>query len=145
MKAIIVTGTPGCGKTTFAKKFAKDNNFKYIDVKKVISDNELCFADDKHRDCIVVDENVLADKLVELIKNSKVRLVIDSHMSHFISSKYVLKCYVCRCELGVLEKRLKNRRYLASKIKENLESEIMEVCLQEAYDFKHNVVVVDCS
>ena len=36
---IIISGTPGTGKTTFAKKIAKEKNLEYIDVKKIIEQN----------------------------------------------------------------------------------------------------------
>ena len=36
MRIIIVTGTPGTGKTTIAKKLAKKLNFHYLDVNNVI-------------------------------------------------------------------------------------------------------------
>ena len=38
---IIVTGTPGTGKTTFSKEIAKEKNLKYIDVSKIIKENNL--------------------------------------------------------------------------------------------------------
>ncbi len=38
--AILVSGTPGTGKTTIAKKIAKQKCYKYIDVNKIISKNK---------------------------------------------------------------------------------------------------------
>ena len=36
MKVIIISGTPGTGKTTLAKKLAKKLDFEYIDINKII-------------------------------------------------------------------------------------------------------------
>jgi broad-specificity NMP kinase len=41
MKKIIVTGTPGTGKTTLAKKLSKKLKYAYIDVNNVIKENKL--------------------------------------------------------------------------------------------------------
>ncbi len=143
MKAIIFTGTPGSGKTFEAKKYAVNNNLEYIDVKKVISEHNLCESKDEQRDCIVVDETKLAKILVDIIKKSSKQLVIDSHMSHFISPEYVEICYVCKCEFKELEKRLQKRGYSKDKIKENIECEIMDVCLNESKEAKHNVEIIN--
>ena len=141
MKAIIVTGTPGCGKTTFAKEYAEKNEFVYVDANKVISDNKLCEQKDIERDCIVVDETKLSDILVDMIKKSDNVLVIDSHMSHFIPKEFVSECHIIKCTTAELALRLEKRGYSKDKIKENLECEIFDVCLNEAKDAGHNVIV----
>ena len=41
MKTIIVTGSVGTGKTTLAKKLAKKLNYIYIDVSKLIKENNI--------------------------------------------------------------------------------------------------------
>lgn len=38
---IIVTGTPGTGKTTFCQLINQSLNFKYLPIGKLIIDNEL--------------------------------------------------------------------------------------------------------
>src|SRR3989344_3005263 len=106
---IIVTGCPGTGKTTIAKKIARQkklNNF-----------------------------------LIKMIKKEK-NLVLDSHLSHYIQSKYVDKCIVTKCDLKELKKRLKKRKYSKEKIRTNLHCEIFDVCHIEALENKHNVKVI---
>ncbi|MEA3429652.1 MAG: AAA family ATPase [Nanoarchaeota archaeon] len=146
MVTIIVTGSVGSGKTTLSEKLAKSLDFSYIDVNKVISNNQLCEEFDKKRDCVVVDEKKLGKILVDLIKSSNKSLVIDSHMSYFVPKKYVDLCIVTVCEnLKELEKRLKRRKYSKDKIKENLEAEIFQVCLNEAKEAGHDLLVVETS
>ncbi|MBW3003394.1 adenylate kinase family protein [Candidatus Woesearchaeota archaeon] len=146
MDVIIVTGSVGTGKTTLAKKLAKSLNYTYIDVNKVINEKKLCEAFDKERDCVVVDEKKLSQVLVDLIKKSNKSLIIDSHMSYFIPKNYVDLCIVTKCEdLKVLEARLKKRGYSKNKIKENIEAEIFNVCLEEAKQASHNVLIVETS
>jgi len=139
---IIVTGTPGTGKTTLSKKLAKNLRAEYIDVNKVIENNYLINYFDNERQCNVVDEEKLAFALKDIIKKSSNPLVIDSHMSHVLPKNYVTCCIVTRCELPNLRKRLEEREYSQEKIKENLESEIFEICLQEALESHHKIIEV---
>jgi adenylate kinase len=138
---IIVTGSPGTGKTTYAKKLAKELKYKYFDVNKIISEKKLSSGYDKKRKCKIIDTAKLNKVLISMIKKDK-NLVIDSHLSHYLPKKYVDKCIVTKCDLKQLEKRLKKRKYSKEKIRENLDAEIFDVCLEEAKENKHNVEVV---
>ena len=116
MAVITVSGTPGTGKTFLSKRLAKCLNFNYVDVKRLISKNRLKERYDKKRKTWVVDEKRLAKVLENLIKNSNDNQIIDSHMSHFINPKYVDLCLITKCDLKILEKRLKKKRYNKDKI-----------------------------
>ena len=141
MTVIIITGTPGTGKTELAREIAK-NGFEYVDANKIIEQNKLIESFDKKRDTNVVDEKKLSDAFVKLIKTKK-NLVIDSHMSHCIPSKYVDVCIVTKCNLKVLKKRLENKGYSKEKVRENLDAEIFDVCLTEAEEAGHKLLIVD--
>ena len=142
MKVIIVTGSVASGKTTISKKLAKKLNCKYIDVNKIIQKNKLSSSYDKKRKCKIIDTKKLNKVLIKIIKDSKTPLVIDSHLSHYLPKKYVDLCIVTKCSLKLINKRLKKRRYNKEKIKENLECEIMDICLNEAKELKHNILVI---
>jgi len=143
MKIIIVTGTPGTGKTKIAKKIAKQLNFRYINVHNLIKKNKIYDSYDKKRDCYVVDTKKLNKFLKDLIKKSKKSLVIDSHLSHYLPKKYVNLCIVTKCDIKILKKRLEKRKYSKEKIKENLQSEIFNICLNEAKEKKHKILIID--
>ena len=143
MTIILVTGTPGTGKTTIAKLIASRLNYKYIDVNDIIKQYNICDEYDSRRLCTIVDADKLKTILEKLIKSSKENLVIDSHMCHVISPKLVKMCLVTRCDLKTLKKRLETRGYNESKIRENLDAEIFENCLTEAQDNNHNLYIVD--
>src|SRR3989338_5340893 len=93
-KVIILTGTPGTGKTSIAKELAKILNAGLIDVNKVIKKNKLDEEYDKKR------------KL----------LIIESHMSHFLPRKYVDYCFVTKCDIKELSTRLGKKGYSKAKI-----------------------------
>ncbi len=150
MKIFAVTGTPGTGKTIIAKKLAKKLKFYYIDVNQLISMHKLFEGYDMKRRTKIVDVKKLNKFLINYIKefkkNKKIKgVIIDSHLSHYLPGKYVDFCIVTKCNIKELNKRLKKRKYPKSKIQENLQSEIFNVCCNEAIEKKHKVLVVDTS
>jgi adenylate kinase len=148
MKVVIVTGTPGTGKTSYAKKFAKQHSYLYVDVNAVIKSNNLREKYDRKRKCYAVDTDKLCKVLIRMIetekqkKSAKTGMVIDSHLSHYLPKSYVDLCIVTKCDLCELKKRLEKRGYHKSKVRENLESEIFEVCLIEAQDNGHRIKII---
>ncbi len=141
----IVTGTPGTGKTTVAKRLAKQKKVVYIDVNHIIKANRLDREYSKKWKSHLVDVDKLNKILIKIIKEyqkKKQSLIIDSHLSHYLPAKYVDLCIVTKCSLKKLQQRLKKRKYNAKKIRENMDAEIMDVCLLEAIVNKHKVKVI---
>ena len=151
MKVIVVTGTPGTGKTVLAKVLSNKLNFHYIDVNKTIKKYNISEGYDKKRKTKIVDIKKLNKTLIEEIGkikksikiNKKNGIVIDSHLSHYLPKKYVDLCIVTKCNLKELQKRLKKRKYSKEKIRENLDSEIFDICLNEAKENKHRILIID--
>lgn len=139
---IIITGTPGTGKTNIAKALSKVTKHTYLDVNEIIKHNKLREFYDRKRHTYVVDENKLTKLLIKEIKHNN-NLIIDSHLSHYIPSKYVDLCIVTTTGLKELKKRLIKRKYIPLKVKENLEAEAFEICLVEALEAKHKVIQLD--
>lgn len=139
--AIIVTGSVAAGKTTVAKMIAKKLKWKYVDVTKLVREEELSEGYDAERDSAIVDVKKLNQVLVKMIKKNP-ELVIDSHMSHYLDPKYVDFCVVVKCDVELLKERLAERGYDLGKIQENVDAELFDVCLNEALEHGHHVVVV---
>ena len=143
MKVIIISGTPGTGKSSLAKLIEKKTNFKTLDFKKILKENKLNETYDAKRKCYVVNIKKLNKILVQIIKNFKNNLIIDSHLGHFFPKKYANLCIITKCNLRELKKRLIKRKYNKLKIKENLECEIFNVCLTESQKLGHNILIID--
>ena len=115
---IIVSGTPGTGKTKIAKALAKKKKYKYIDVNKLIEEHkEIVSGYDRKRKSKIIDEDRLVELLVKLIKKDQ-KIVIDSHLSHFIPAKRVEYCIITKTSLKKLKNRLKKRGYSKPKIEQ---------------------------
>jgi len=144
IKAIIFSGTPGTGKTSVSQRVSKILNARYFDVNDLIK---------RHEEWVEGYDNVLKTKIIDAekvvkyiereIKNSKVQLVIDSHISHLINPKYVEICFVLRCHPDELKIRLEKKGWDERKIKENIEAEVHDICLFEALQNGHKVHEID--
>ncbi len=139
---IIVTGSPGTGKTTLVKKLADKLGYTYVNVNKLIEENNLSDGYDKDRKCEIIDTERLNQVLIGLI-NKHSKLIIDSHLSHYLPSEIVDLCIVTKCELSVLKKRLEKRNYDERKVRENLDVEIFDNCLTEAQERGHKIKIID--
>ena len=141
---IIVTGSVASGKTAAARKIAKQKKLRYIDVNKLIKDNKLYSYYNKKDRSYVVDVKKLNKFLVKLIKKED-NLVLDSHLSHYLPGKYVDLCIVTKCRVKEMKRRMEKRKYPAEKIRNNMECEILDVCLVEALENRHKVKIIRTS
>ena len=141
MKAIVVTGTPGTGKTFVAEYIAKRLGFQRVDINRW--KKELSIGFDRKRNTTILDIKKLNAKLIKEIRGSRRPLVIDSHVAHELPPRYTLLCIVTHCSLKELKRRLTQRKYSTAKIRENLDAEIFDVCRTEAVENGHSVIEID--
>ncbi len=146
-KLILITGTPGTGKSTLAKFLAKKLGWERLDLHRYYSQISTKYNPKKR--CYEINfkkfQRLVQEKLKK-ITESKKNLILDSHISHQLPKEMVDLCLVLTCsDLKLLEKRLKKRKYSQQKIRENLDSEIFQVCLNQAKENKHKLMVIDTS
>ena len=147
MKTILLTGTPGTGKTELAKKLSLLLGYAYFDVNSYAKKAHIYGSYDSKRQTYVVDEAKLAHSLIkvrlEALKAGKKGLIFDSHLSHYLPPKYADLCIVTRCGLKTLKQRLHKKGYSPAKVRENLDAEIFDTCLIEARELGHKVLTFD--
>lgn len=146
---LVVTGTPGTGKTVLAKELSLLLDYAYFDVNLFAKTARIYSSYDRKRQSYVVDEAKLARSLIKVRekaqKDGRKGIIFDSHLAHFLPKKYSDLCVVVRCSLKALQKRLQERGYASAKIRENLDAEIFEVCLSEARELGHRVLTFDAT
>jgi len=142
-KLIIITGTPGVGKSTLAKKLvtALGKEWKRLDLHKYYK--EVSYGYDKKSKSYEIDLKKLEKLVTELKKKSN--LIFDSHIAHLLPRKLVNSCIILTCsDLKLLKRRLQKRKYHKAKIQENIQAEIFQTCLEEAKERGQKVVVLEC-
>ncbi len=142
MKAIIISGTPGTGKSALAKLLSQKLDLKNLNLKPLLKKNSEGY--DRKKQCHIINTKKLNKEIIKIIKQSKENLILSSHLLHRLPKKYVNLCIITKCsDLKKLKQRLQKRKYSKKKIEENLQCEIFDICLNEAKKKKHNILVVD--
>ncbi|MBI2580891.1 adenylate kinase family protein [Candidatus Woesearchaeota archaeon] len=150
---LLVTGTPGTGKTWLAKKLSLLLDYAYFNVGLFVKKAHLYSSYDRKRHTYVVDEAKLARRLIRVRealksasrapKTAKKGIIFDSHMSHYLPSKCSDLCIVTSCSLKTLQQRLRRKGYGQAKVRENLDAEIFDTCLAEAQENGHKILKFD--
>lgn len=113
---ILVTGTPGTGKTTFSEALSKKLNLKHHNLSKIISENQL---GKKKGDIIIFDHKKLKKKFQNL------EGILDTHCPEIITNPDIV--ILMKCNIEELKKEYLKRGYSQEKIQQNLEYEILNV------------------
>lgn len=130
---IVVTGTPGVGKTTYAKRLGEELELPVLSVTDLCEQAGLDEEWDSQRKCFLVDVDALEELLVERAQAND-EVIIEGHLAHELPPRFVERCVVLKCSLPVLKKRLEARGYSDEKVRENLDCEIFDVCFSEAVE-----------
>ncbi|MBI4167520.1 MAG: adenylate kinase family protein [Candidatus Aenigmarchaeota archaeon] len=140
---IIITGTPGTGKTKVSVELVKllDKNkagkFKILHLNNEILRHNLWSSIDKKRNSKNVDMKKLS-KFVSAETTKNPDILIESHLAHYFKGDVV---FVMRAGINELRKRMKKRGWSKAKIEENLEAERLNLILGEALDIHGKKVV----
>jgi len=143
---VIVTGTPGTGKSTITNKLCTKLGWICIDWHEILKKNrELSLGYDQSKKCYDLNLKVLEKEIKIILKNNPShQYVFDSHIAHLLPSNMISLVVVMKCsDIGSLKKRLTERGYSKKKVEENIECEIFEVCLDEVIEAGLKYVTFD--
>ncbi|KAL9043112.1 MAG: hypothetical protein Q9180_000098 [Flavoplaca navasiana] len=138
---IIITGTPGVGKTTLCESLASTTHLVHLAINRVAKDRE-CY--DGWHDALnswIVDEDKILDAIEEEVKLGG--YLIDWHACDLFPESWIDLVIVLRSDSTVLYDRLKARNYSEQKLQENMDAEIMEVLLDEAREAFHKDLIIE--
>ena len=135
---IILTGTPGTGKTSLAGELGKLLNMPVIDVNAVAKRSAVKKKEKIkgrkngwHTE-IIVDLKKLRSALArEMKKKENANCVVEGHLACEVALPASI-VVVLRCDPFVLRSRLRKRFYPEKKISENVLAEALDYCLVKA-------------
>ncbi|ADQ67496.1 nucleoside kinase, cmp and amp kinase [Halogeometricum borinquense DSM 11551] len=124
-RRLVITGTPGTGKTTVSDLVAARTDLDVIHLNDAIREEELFTERDADRDSLVADVDAVAEWLGEWDG------ILDSHLAHLFDAD---EAVVLRCHPEELKERLRERDESEAKVAENAESEALDVILAETVE-----------
>jgi broad-specificity NMP kinase len=143
-----VTGTPGTGKTTFARALARAIDAKYISLAAYVNQHRLYTGVDHMRKSKIVDVKKTRSKFRKLANATSGPIIVDTHHPEGIIPNSITKAvFVLRCNPILLSARLRKRKWSLEKARENVMAEVLDYCLinaQSCYS-KRKVIQLDTS
>lgn len=139
---MILTGTPGTGKSSVAKQLQSTYNIPILEINKIVKEKEFFLGYNHHRDTLIIDKIAVNDYLIKSLAELEVVLVV-GHYVEFPALRTASLVFVLRCNPTILRKRLQERGYFQVKINENIDAEIMQVCLEEVRAFFRDATVLE--
>lgn len=124
---ILITGTPGTGKTEVARILASILGIEYVSIAELVEKKKIYEIEGGEKAVGLKKlQRVISD---EFIGKWGYEYVIEGHLGCEIVVP-VDSIYVLRTHPDILEKRMKSRKYPKKKIEENLEAEALDYCYQ---------------
>ena len=138
---LVITGTPGTGKTKIAPLFARAFEAELIALSGFVKRHGLSTKKTGEK---IVDIKRLRRKLLHELQRKK-NYIVEGHLAceFMIPADFIV---VCRCNPVILMKRLLSRRYKKKKVEENLLAEVLDYCSQRVdSEYNKNYFEIDTS
>jgi len=134
-KVILLTGVPGVGKTTIAALLSERLKGVHVNLSELALAEGLVTGYDSIRETSIVDLERTTTRLMEIIREGRDPLVIEGHFSQdVVSPERVSNVFVLRRAPWTLKDELESRGYNPEKVQENVEAELLDICLVEAIE-----------
>ena len=132
-KVLIVTGTPGVGKSSFTCIFASQINADVISVGTLVNKKKLYHDKDNKRDTYIADLKKVSKEVETILSKKSITYILEGHYAvEVVPPEKINLVFVLRRDPRILKVILKKRGYSKQKIWENLAAEILDVCLVDA-------------
>jgi len=129
-RIIVITGTPGVGKTTVAAELVSRLKAQLVNVGDLVKNENLVAESDEERGTLIADIKKVRARIRSMLSKTHGDTIVEGHYAYDVvpreSNPYV---FVLRRDPDALEAGLKSRGYDEKKIQENLAAEVLDVCL----------------
>ncbi|KAK8491493.1 hypothetical protein V6N13_046090 [Hibiscus sabdariffa] len=137
---ILVTGTPGTGKTTTSTALAEATGLRHTNIGDLVREKNLHDGWDDDLQCHVINEDLVCDELEDAMEEGG--NIVDYHGCDFFPERWFDLVVVLQTDNTVLYDRLSKRGYEGAKLSNNIECEIFQVLLEEAKESYPEDIVI---
>uniref|UniRef100_A0A336M8R3 Adenylate kinase isoenzyme 6 homolog n=1 Tax=Culicoides sonorensis TaxID=179676 RepID=A0A336M8R3_CULSO len=130
MPNILVTGTPGSGKSHLSKILADEFTLKHQDVADIVQKHNFLDGYNENLDMPILDEKKLISFLSPIVQTGG--NIVEYHSAEYFPARWFQLVLVVRCDTNVIFKRLEHKGYSSRKIQQFVEMEIFQLALDEA-------------
>jgi len=140
---IILTGTPGTGKSAITAELVKLLPAATLDIKRLVERRKI-YTKNRFGELEVNAKKLRKVLLAEINTRKDATLVLENHLlcEFGLPADFV---FVLRTEPEVLRKRLAKRKYRKEKLGENLLAEMLDYCVVRAGENYAKMCEVDTS
>jgi adenylate kinase len=141
---VLVTGTPGTGKSSLSQMLASDLGLNHLEIGKIIKEHQFYTEFDEQYQSMMIEEED-EDRLLDYLEPIMVRggNVVDYHSCELFPKRWFHLVLVLKVDTAPHFDRLTARGYDGRKREENMDAEIEAVVEVEAVEsFDEHVVQI---
>ncbi len=132
---IVLTGVPGVGKSTVAHMLAERLRGEHIDLSDLAEQMGFIAGWDERRETAIADIDKLRRKVMLINDSSQRPVIVEGHFAaDVITPATGPIIFVLRRAPWRLKEELEARGYGKEKVRENVEAELLDVCLVDALE-----------
>jgi len=132
-RVILVTGTPGVGKTVVARMLASHLGADYVNLGELAERENLILGVDEERGTLIADTGKVSRRLKKIVEASDRDVIVDGHYAvDVVRAERAYLVFVLRRDPDELKGLMERRGFKERKLWENLAAEILDVCLWNA-------------
>ncbi|KAG6447037.1 adenylate kinase isoenzyme 6 homolog [Manduca sexta] len=137
---ILITGTPGVGKSTICRILEERTELIWREVSKLAAEFNCLDEFDPEYQCPFLNEDKLMDHMEGMM--AKGGNIVEYHGCDFFPERWFDGVFVIRTNNTALYDRLTARGYTGKKLEDNIQCEIFETVLEEAQNsYKPEIVI----
>lgn len=129
---IAITGSPGVGKSTVAHLLSERLGALHIDLSKLPMEEGFVEDWDERRETAIVELEAVKEEMRRLLERHE-KVIVEGHYAHDVvpPGSWI---FVLRRAPWRLREELERRDYPPEKVRENVEAELLDICLCEAVE-----------
>jgi adenylate kinase len=147
-RVLVITGTPGVGKSSISRLLASRVKGVHVDLADLVRREGLNCGFDKQRETLIADERRVSERVRQVLEQSEGYVIIDGHFAVDLgNASCVSFVFVLRRDPDELRAVLRTRGFKEGKVAENVAAEVLDVCLVAALDIygEQHICEVDVS